>query len=157
MAVLHDYECPTHGVFEASAPRKCPFKGCEEQIERVFLKPPGFKSDRTKKADSTVNQLAIDYGMTNIKSTREGETQGSYYTRNNKPKPKDAPPEPPRNTGVIWGNAGNMNINSALNGGLARSIRGEPVGMTPQQVGVTGKGPRVSSYTADHEGLTIKK
>ena len=150
MAVLHDYECPVHGIFEARAPRKCPFKGCTEEIGRVFLKAPGLKSDRTKGLDKTTRQLAMEYKMTDVKSTREGEYQTGYMTRNNKPIPKDVP-----GSGVIWGGNDRMSMASALSGRLAHSVRGEQVGLKPRDVGVN-RGPTTASYMADPENLKIK-
>jgi hypothetical protein len=83
MAVLHDYKCDLHGFFEAWEP-VCP-DGCTENVQMVFLQPVGMKSDTTKHNDKTINQLALDFNMTNIKSAREGENQSGFYTRNNKP------------------------------------------------------------------------
>jgi len=83
MAVLKDYYCDAHGIFEAWE-AKCPMKNCKGELSVVFLKPVGLKSDKTKKTDKTVKQLAIDYDMTDIKSTKEGEYQTGYMKRNNK-------------------------------------------------------------------------
>jgi hypothetical protein len=90
---MHDYKCDLHGFFEAWEP-VCP-DGCTENVQMVFLQPVGTKSDTTKHNDKTLNQLALDFNMTNIKSAKEGDSQAGYYSRNNKPAPKGVP-EPPR-------------------------------------------------------------
>ena len=77
MAVLKDYCCPKHGEFE-SREAKCPMKGCETDVYVLFKKAPSFKSDKTKSTDKNLKQLAIEYDMTDIKSTREGEHQTGY-------------------------------------------------------------------------------
>jgi hypothetical protein len=58
-------------------------KNCKGELSVVFLKPVGLKSDKTKRTDKTVKQLAIDYDMTDIKTTREGEHQTGYLKRHN--------------------------------------------------------------------------
>ena len=126
MTVVHDYECPVHGVFEARAPKKCPFKGCEEEIARVFLKAPSFKSDRTKNADKNLKQLGMEFGMTNIKSTRTGENQEGYFHHTKKPESRPEP-EPERGKGVLWGNNGRFNLSTGLKSGFTKSIGGEPI------------------------------
>jgi hypothetical protein len=41
------------------------------------------KTGRTKRNDNNLKQLAADFGMTDIKSVKEGESQQGYLTRNN--------------------------------------------------------------------------
>ena len=93
MAVLKDYCCPKHGEFE-SREAKCPMKGCETDVYVLFKKAPGLKSDATKNTDKTVNQLAIDFNMTDIKSTREGDNQAGFFTRNNTTSPAELAKDP---------------------------------------------------------------
>lgn len=151
MTVIHDYECAVHGVFEARAPKKCPFKGCEEEITKVFLKAPSYKSDRTKNADKNLKQLGMEFNMTNMRSTREGENQEGYFsTKKTAPIPEQRP-----GSGVMWGNTGRFNLSTGLKGGFARSVAGESVGASPQSVGAT-QGPKVASYMADPDNLKIK-
>ena len=83
MAILRDYYCESHGVFEAWEP-ECPMKHCKATISIIHLKPVGTKSAKTAKTDKTLEGLAQDFGMTDIKSTREGEHQAGYFKRNNK-------------------------------------------------------------------------
>lgn len=160
--VLKDYHCTEHGYFEGWEER-CPIKGCHGAVSVVFLQPVSLKSDRTKKADKTLKGLAQDFGMTDIKSTKEGEHQTGYIKRNNKqtekqrqleleaaeskePKPRDA---------AIWGGAGGMSLQSVM-GGQFRPVKDEQVSVLPKSVGDL-TGPRAASYIADHENLTIKK
>ena len=147
MAVKRDYKCEAHGFFEAWE-AQCPH-GCLDGIMIVHLQAPNYMSDRTKGADSTLKGLAKDFDMTNIKSTREGEAQTGYLTRNNQPPPRQQP------NGVIWGGGGAYNMASVMSGQAVRSVRGESVGFNPKDAGNL-QGPRPASYIADHENLKIK-
>lgn len=152
MGILRDYHCPTHGYFE-SFEAQCPMKQCDEEVAIVHLQPVGMKSDKTKHNDKTINQLAIDFNMTDIKSAREGESQTGYLTRNNAPAPKEERP----GDAAIWGNAGSRwNVDSLVKGNGYRSINGEPVGVNPKDLGNL-TAPRTASYIADHENLQISK
>lgn len=152
MGILRDYHCPTHGYFE-SFEAQCPMKRCDEEVAIVHLQPVGLKSDKTKHNDKTINQLAIDFNMTDIKSVREGESQTGYLTRNNAPAPKEERP----GDAAIWGNAGSRwNLDSLVKGNGYRSINGEPVGVNPKDLGNL-TAPRTASYIADHENLQISK
>ena len=76
--ILNDYKCLAHGYFEAWEP-KCP-KGCDgEAVVKVFLQAVGTRSDSTRHADSTLQGLAKEYGMSDIKSVREGEAQPARF------------------------------------------------------------------------------
>lgn len=73
MAVLHDYECAAHGIFESDAP-KCPH-GCGARFVRlIFLKAPGIRSNGTRVADQSIRALAGDYGLTNLGTPRGDES-----------------------------------------------------------------------------------
>lgn len=154
MAILRDYKCDAHGYFTAWEP-VCP-EGCREGINVVILKAPTMRDSvvagRSSRNDKNIKQLAKDFGMTDIKSTREGEHQTGYLTRNN------APPEPqqPRpGDSVIWGGDGRYSLQSVM-GGAIKSVRGEQVGFSPKDANIT-RGPSTASYTPDHEGLKIEK
>jgi len=168
MAVLHDYFCSEHGIFEAWEAR-CPMKICKGEISEVFLKPVAMKSDKTKATDKNLKQLAIDYDMTDIKSTREGEHQSGYMKRKNKLTDKQfaeateamnhnnqmqAQQQRPGDS-VIWGGGGNINMKSVL-GGQFKSVAGESVGINPKSAGNLS-GPAPASYIADHENLSVSK
>jgi hypothetical protein len=164
MAVLKDYYCDIHGIFEAWE-AKCPMKNCKGELSVVFLKPVGLKSDKTKKTDRTVQQLAIDYDMTDIKTTREGEYQTGYMKRNNKlsdkqfeqateamqAQQKEARP----GDAAIWGGGGNINMKSVM-GGQFKSVNGESVGINPKAAGNLA-GPRAASYLPDPDNLQVSK
>lgn len=147
MAVKRDYKCEAHGFFEAWE-AQCPH-GCLDGIMIVHLQAPNYMSDRTKGADSTLKGLAKEFDMTNIKSTREGEMQSGYLTRNNQPPPQQAP------NGVLWGGGAGYNMASVMSGQAIRSVKGESVGFNPKDAGNL-QGPRPASYIADHENLKIK-
>jgi hypothetical protein len=157
MAVVHDYKCPKHGFFEARE-AVCP-QGCKEGVKIVYLKAPSLMSPKTRRTDKTVKNLAKDFDMTNIKSTKEGESQTGYYTRKNKTKaePAAAPREPRPGDAAIWGGGPRgLDMASILSGRAIRSVAGESVGINPKDVGNL-TGPKAASYIADHENLTLKK
>ena len=167
MGVLRDFKCERHGYFESMSENpSCPMKGCNSDVFVVFLQAPGLISDKTKRNDRNVKQLAMDYDMSDIKSTKEGENQAGFYTRKNKTSKKQREKElqaaeekqrqeqRPGNA-AIWGGAGGMSMKSVL-GGQFKPIRDEPVGFNPKAQGNL-TGPRAASYTADHENLQIKK
>ena len=123
-------------------------------------------SDKTKRNDKNINQLAIDFRMSNIKSTKAGENQQGFFTRNNKTSAKEIQKEreavaqqrrePRPGDAALWGNKSGMNMQQVLRGGAFRSVAGESVGINPKDAGNL-TGPRIASYTADHENLKIKK
>ncbi len=168
MAVLKDYCCDQHGLFEAWEP-KCPIKFCKGEISVVFLKPVSLKSDKTKSTDKNLKQLAIEYDMTDIKTTREGEHQTGYMKRKNKLTDKQfaeateamahnnqmqaAQPRP--GDSVIWGGGGNINMKSVM-GGQFKSVAGESVGINPKDAGNLS-GPKPGIVMNDHENLSVSK
>ena len=186
MAVVNDFHCATHGYFESRTP-KCPMKGCTHEVLQVFLQAPALVSQKTKATDKSVKQLAIEFGMSNIKSTRTGENQAGFLTRNNKfsekeyaeaekfatrkkgvnkdkIKPVNPPPTPQAKEtragdNAIWGGAfQGMNMQSILAGRYSQPVNGESAGLTPSQAGIK-VGPTVNPNGSmrDHENLQIKK
>ena len=182
MAVLNDYKCPKHGYFEARK-SQCPMKDCHEEVMLVFLQAPNLVGDRTKAADKQLKQLAIEFDMSDIKSTREGENQAGYLKRKNKFTEKEyeqAEKYATRKKGVnkdklkpaipqvqqearpgdaaIWGGGfQGMNMQSLL-GGMIKPVRDEQVGLTPGQAGIkTGPVTDPISTMRDPENLQIKK
>ena len=149
MAVLRSYQCVKHGYFDAWE-AECPH-GCKK-VTQVFLKPFSIKSDRTKGADKTLKGLASNFQMTNIKSTREGDYQTGYHTRNNKPELNKG--HEAANGGVLWGGGGRFDMGSALAGKAVQSVGGEPVGYNPKDLGNLS-GPRPSVVMNDHQGLKL--
>jgi len=165
MAALHDFKCAKHGYFE-SRTAKCPMKGCEEEVLKVFLQAPGIKTDRTKKADATLKGLAQDFNMTNIKSTREGEHQAGYFQQGNILTPEQRaelekieaqqPKEQRPGDAAIWGGGfKGVDLNSVIAGRYAMPVADESVGIKPSDAGNL-TGPKAASYIADHENLSIK-
>ena len=168
MAILRDYYCESHGVFEAWEP-ECPMKHCKAQISVIHLKPVGTRSAKTAKTDKTLEGLAKDFQMTDIKSTREGEHQTGYLKRNNKLTDKQYAEataasehfesqkqrEGRAGDAAIWGNGGNISMKSVLSGQF-KSVMGESVGINPKEAGNL-TGPKPASYIPDHENLTVPK
>ena len=169
MAVLKDYLCTEHGVFE-SREAKCPIKFCKGELSVVFLKPVGLRSEKTKSNDKNLKQLALEFDMTDIKSTKAGEHQTGYLKRKNKLSDKefekagDAMMQnqkmqeeqlvQQRMNGAMWGNGGNINLKSVM-GGQFKPVADESVSVLPKSVGqfVPPK-PGVGTMN-DHEGLKI--
>jgi len=184
MAVKHDYKCPTHGYFE-STKAQCPMKGCQNEVFIVFLQAPATISAKTRFTDKSTKQLAIEFDMSNIKTTREGENQSGYLTRKNKFKEKDyaeaekfatrkrgvnkdkikpqqipqpQPQEARPGDAAIWGGGfQGLSMQSLLAGRAIKSVQGESVGLTPSQAGIQS-GPRVDpkSTLRDPDNLKIK-
>ncbi len=67
--VVKEFRCAAHGDFEAKEP-KCPW-GCKGTVDRVFLTPAAFRSNRTSRIDQRVEGLAAAHGLTDI-SNRGG-------------------------------------------------------------------------------------
>ena len=151
MAVLKDYHCTKHGIFEAWEPQ-CPMKHCEGELSVVFLQPVSVGSSATKKADQSLQNLASDYKMDNVRSTRADEHQTGFIARNNAP-----PPEPEYRPGnaALWGQQGPFDMKSIMKGGAFKSVNGESVGMNPKDAGNL-TGPRPSVVINDHENLKIQ-
>ena len=71
--VIKEWRCLAHGHFEAVEPAVCPKGGCTT-VERIFLTAPSIKNDNTKRADANLRQIALDFGLSDMRSAREGET-----------------------------------------------------------------------------------
>ena len=144
-------------------------KNCKGELSVVHLKPVGTRSAKTAATDNNLKQLAIEYDMTDIKSTKAGEHQTGYMKRKNKLTDKqfaeatDAMQaqnqQQQRQTrpgdSVIWGGGGNINMKSVM-GGQFKSVNGESVGINPKAAGDL-QGPRASVVMNDHENLQVKR
>jgi len=165
MAILRDYCCDQHGMFEAWEPN-CPMKFCKGEISVVHLKPLSIKSEKTKSTDKRVKQLGMDFGMTDIKTAGENEHQTGYLKRNNTLSDKQykeateaqeamqASQQRPGSS-VIWGGGGNISMKSVM-GGQFKSVNGESVGINPKAAGDL-RGPAPASYMADPDNLQVSK
>jgi hypothetical protein len=144
-------------------------KHCKGELSVVHLKPVGTRSAKTSATDNNLKQLAIEYDMTDIKSTKEGEHQSGYMKRKNKLTDKqfaeatdamqaqnsnNAPQTRPGSS-VIWGGGGNISMKSVM-GGQFKSVNGESVGINPKAAGDL-QGPRAASYMADPDNLQVKR
>ena len=168
MGILRDYYCTNHGIFEAWEPT-CPMKHCKGELSVVHLKPVGTRSAKTSATDNNLKQLAIEYDMTDIKSTKAGEHQTGYMKRKNKLSDKqfaeatDAiqsqnqqqQKQTRPGESVIWGGGGNISMKSVM-GGQFKSVNGESVGINPKAAGDL-QGPRTASYMADPDNLQVKQ
>jgi hypothetical protein len=87
--ILNDYKCPRHGQFEGSHPI-CPHFGCDSSdVQKIFVKAPGTKSDYTKRFDEGMKKSAEMYRQSDWKTaSREGDSSKA----NN------------RATELLWGN-----------------------------------------------------
>jgi hypothetical protein len=144
-------------------------KLCKGKISVVHLKPVGTRSAKTSATDNNLKQLAIEYDMSDIKSTKAGEHQSGYMKRKNKLTDKqfaeatDAmqaqnqqqQKQTRPGDSVIWGSGGNINMKSVM-GGQFKSVAGESVGINPKAAGDL-QGPRAASYMADPDNLQVKR
>ena len=141
-------------------------KNCKGELSVVHLKPVGTRSPKTSATDKNLKQLAIEYDMTDIKSTKAGEHQSGYLKRKNKLTDKQfaeasdaiqANNQKQTRPGdsVIWGGGGNINMKSVM-GGQFKSVNGESVGIDPKAAGNL-QGPRAASYMADPDNLQVKR
>ena len=169
MSVLKDYMCTEHGVFE-SWEAKCPMKFCKGELSVIFLKPVGMKSEKTKSNDRNLKQLALEFDMTDIKSTKAGEHQEGYLKRKNKLSDKEFEQAgeamnhnnkmqeeqliKQRLSGVNWGNGGNINLKSVM-GGQFKPVADESVSVLPKSVGQFVPPKPGAGTQVDHEGLKI--
>jgi len=167
--VLKDYMCTEHGVFE-SREAKCPIKFCQGDLSVIFLQPVGIKSENTKKNDKNLKQLALEFDMTDIKSTKAGEHQTGYLKRKNKlsdkvfeeagaamaqnQKRQEEEMIKQRLSGVNWGNGGNINLKSVM-GGQFKPVADEAVSVLPKSVGQFVPPRPGAGSQVDHEGLKI--
>lgn len=71
MAVIKEYFCPGHGDFE-SAEARCPH-GCTVVAEREFRTAPAYHNGNFRKTDNLVRSQVEAMGLSNIRSSREGE------------------------------------------------------------------------------------
>jgi hypothetical protein len=179
MAVLSDYKCDKHGYFE-SRKAACPMKGCDAEVYVVFLQAPGMVSDKTKSTDKRVKQLAIDFDMSNIKSTREGENQAGYFKRNNKFTEKEhaeaekmvaekrrakrgrsepiieQPREPQLRDSVRWGGQGvGMDMKTVLSGAYSKPI-GPQLGAEPELTSFAPKNAGINSGPVINPKATLQ-
>lgn len=173
MAVLKDYKCPKHGYFE-SRKAQCPMKDCVEEVMVVHLSAPNVKSERTKNSDKTLDGLAKQFNMGDIRSAREGENQGNVLSRNNKySKEEYATAEAhlaqkignnevrearPGDSAIWGGGMQGIDMQSILAGRFAKSIKGESVGLTPKEAGIN-TGPTIDPRATmrDPDNLKIDK
>ena len=169
MGVLKDYMCTEHGVFE-SREAKCPIKFCKGDLSVIFLQPVAIKSEKTKRNDKNIEQLALEFNMTDIKSTKEGEHQTGYLKRNNKltdkefaqageamahnQKMQEEQLVQQRLSGAMWGNGGNINLKSVM-GGQFKPVADESVSVLPKSVGQFVPPKPGAGTQVDHEGLKI--
>jgi hypothetical protein len=73
VATLREYRCAAHGEFEAFD-LECPY-GCSERfVTQEIRTAPGLHSDRTKRADGEMQNLARDYGLSDIANGSDGES-----------------------------------------------------------------------------------
>ncbi len=71
--VLKEWRCKNHGVFDSSHPI-CPALGCRsKEVERVFLTPPGIRSEFVKRHENGIQKLAAAYGQTDFKTAKAGD------------------------------------------------------------------------------------
>lgn len=74
MPVLKEWICMAHGEFEGFEPA-CPHGCSGTMVERQFRTAPGYPQS-IKGIDSTLDNLAKDFGMTDIRHNSNGSVAG---------------------------------------------------------------------------------
>lgn len=73
MAVTLELRCEAHGAFEHHE-KKCPW-GCPDSfVVQEFRTPPRIKHGKTKFVDQQLQGLAQDFGLTDIRNGKDGES-----------------------------------------------------------------------------------
>ena len=136
MAVLKRFICSKHGEFDAWAEGsvRCPAAKCRCK-PREMVSAPAYHGGRTAGIDKTLNNLASDFKMTDMRSSKEGDSQAGFHHHG---QSNDAPPP---GSGVLWGNAGAMNLETLIKGGGPKPVRDEKVGIKASDMGVQNRGP----------------
>jgi hypothetical protein len=105
----------------------------------------------------------MDFQMSDIKSTKEGDNQSGYYTRTAATPASELTSDntvvsrrPTAGDAAIWGGRGGMNMSNLLRGNVFRSVAGEAVGLNLRDAGNL-TGPRTASYIPDHQNPTIRR
>jgi hypothetical protein len=71
--VIKEWRCKKHGVFDSSHPI-CPALGCRsKEVERVFITPPGIRSEFVTRHEKGIQKLAAAYGQTDFKTAKAGD------------------------------------------------------------------------------------
>jgi len=73
MAIIKEFSCETHGVFESRF-AVCPH-GCVD-VERIHTRAPGTVSRRTRNIDATLGGIASDYKLSDL-SNKNGSLAAS--------------------------------------------------------------------------------
>lgn len=80
--MIKEYRCARHGPFEASH-AICNAPGCDSSnVTREIRTAPKVKSETTTRTDAGLKQTAESYGLTNMRSAREGEATKVTRTSN---------------------------------------------------------------------------
>lgn len=115
MAVLHDWVCSGHGVFESTS-GKCPYGCAPSFVQMVHLQAPGLKSGRTKNIDKTLGNLASDFGLTDMNN--QNGTSAVVRPNSKAVRQQQELMGKLGDTSQMWGNvpSGQSGINQALAG-----------------------------------------
>lgn len=163
VSVVRDWRCFAHGVFESKedAPL-CPVSGCDT-VEKVFLTPVAFRSNRTANIDRTVAGLARNHGLSDI-SNRGGRAairqDGAAANRDEEFRDFVR-----QKYGDGWGNVpkgGSMNVKTQQIQGSGPGAAGAiaAYGAKPENVLEQVKPalvPKPILIRRDHEGLQVPK
>jgi hypothetical protein len=73
VALIKEFECIEHGVFESSHPI-CPNFGCESRsVAQVFITPPHIGTSFVKRFDAGIRRSSDLMGGANFRSAKPGE------------------------------------------------------------------------------------
>lgn len=165
MPVLKEYRCAVHGDFEsAKSDPLCP-EGCDT-VDRIFLTPPGFRSERTSNIDRTVRGLAKSHGMTDISNA--GGVAAKRQTGAQQNREQEFREFVRGRYGEGWGKVpkgGVMNvktheIESRTGSGVAGALAAHhsPAGnaLADARPIMEAMGPKPVLVRRDHEGLKVQ-
>jgi hypothetical protein len=130
MAVLHDYRCKSHGLYEAYAP-KCPY-GCSARFQSLeFNQAPSYHNGRTANTDRNLRGLAEQAGLTDMKNDpKSGESVMAGVRRGNFAAQWGGVPEG-KVSAADYGVQGDAQITPGMFGkGIPTQVRRDPRGMS---------------------------
>jgi hypothetical protein len=131
MGILRDWQCRAHGNFESSEESPlCPY-GCDT-VEKIFLQPAVFRSNRTANIDRTLESLAKSHGLTDMNN------RGGHAVRR------------PSTDQVRQQDEFNRFIHERYGDGWGQIPKGGTLNVKTKEI--TGAGPGVGAALAQYHG-----
>jgi len=157
MAVLKEFSCRAHGAFEAMVNQgetpECP-KGCSPKwVTREFRTAPSARGAATGKLDKLQGQLAMDFGLSNLKV---GKDDGKSVIQNLRGSEDFSPKwvDMPSQMRPGWSQRGekpapiNVNTTFGMNGDNALKGMDRKKSLPTEFIGPRGSAADLSGSTA---------